>query len=206
MISKSITPYLFARSSPTIARSPSRRRQHHPHPLHAVLTVAHAVTSTTLTSDDCERRRRCYPWPALKSSCYFPVAYVVASTALTSDDGSRCPCRYPRCYYLHPHDHAQQRAAAASQPVIARPSPQPLSSSASSILSSWVANTTACSHAATVILLCLIPTACRHCQPSTSLLSSPSPPRKSPLPLLPVVIAASPAITTASTRCHGPPV
>ncbi|RZS10030.1 hypothetical protein BHM03_00041164 [Ensete ventricosum] len=64
-------------------------------PLHAVLTVAHAVTSTTLTSDDCERRRRCYPWPALKSSCYFPVAYVVASTALTSDDGSRCPCRYP---------------------------------------------------------------------------------------------------------------
>ncbi|RRT74833.1 hypothetical protein B296_00011821 [Ensete ventricosum] len=76
MISKSITPNLFARSSPTIARSPSRRRQHHPHPLHAVLTVAHAVTSTTLTSDDCERRRRCYPWPALKSSCYFPVAYI----------------------------------------------------------------------------------------------------------------------------------
>ncbi|RZR81737.1 hypothetical protein BHM03_00008031 [Ensete ventricosum] len=40
--------------------------------------------------------------------------------------------------------------------MIARPSPQPLSSSASNVPLSWVINTTACSHAAIVLLLRLL--------------------------------------------------
>ncbi|RRT67819.1 hypothetical protein B296_00008757 [Ensete ventricosum] len=43
------------------------------------------------------------------------------------------------------------------------------------------------------------------CQPSASLLSFPSSPRKPPPPLLPALIAASPATATASTRYRGPP-
>ncbi|RRT58548.1 hypothetical protein B296_00046512, partial [Ensete ventricosum] len=55
-----------------------------------------------------------------------------------------------------------------------------------------------------ILLLRLLPTARRRCQSSAPLLSSPSRPRKPPLPLLPALIATSPVTTVAFTRCRGP--
>ncbi|RZS10115.1 hypothetical protein BHM03_00041301 [Ensete ventricosum] len=55
-----------------------------------------------------------------------------------------------------------------------------------------------------VLLLRLLPTARCRCQSSAPLLSSPSRPRKPPLPLLPALIATSPVTTVAFTRCRGP--